>query len=194
MSASRQSTPRRASAGAPYPPSTRPSSRLVRGAGRSTTRPKQRSVSRFMPPSRDAISRSNRRRTTDRTDAPSLGMGRRVAAQAPYMSRSSRTSPVVVARDPERCAVRRCSVSRWRDGATDVRGRGRTCESAVGGVAGVFCGQVLTPPAVGPWCCRGFIPRRSDLDKNQTGLPDPNPKSTPAFLRAGIPRLGVVCL
>ena len=35
-----------------------------------------------------------------------------------------------------------------------------------------------TPPAVGPWCCRNFIPRRSNSDKNQMGLPGPNPKPT----------------
>ena len=38
------------------------------------------------------------------------------------------------------------------------------------------------PPDVGPGCRRNFIPRRSNLDQNQTGLPDPNPKPTPAWL------------
>ena len=39
-----------------------------------------------------------------------------------------------------------------------------------------------TPPPVGPWCRRNFIPRRPNSAKNQTGLPDPNPKPTPAWL------------
>ena len=143
VSASRQATPRRASAGAPYPPSTRPISRLVRGAGRSTTRPKQRSVSRFMPPSRDAISRSNRRRTTDRTDAPSLGMGRRVAAQgAVYVA--------VVSHIPGGCgarpgALRRSAVLCWslarrRNRRAWSRPHMRKCS---GRCCGRSCGQVL---------------------------------------------------
>ena len=37
------------------------------------------------------------------------------------------------------------------------------------------------PASVGPWCRRNFIPRRSNLVKNQTGLPGPNPKPTPAW-------------
>ena len=42
--------------------------------------------------------------------------------------------------------------------------------------------RVLHTPPVGPWCCRYFIPRRRKLRQNQTGLPDPNPKPTPAWL------------
>ena len=45
-----------------------------------------------------------------------------------------------------------------------------------------------TPPDVGPWCRRNFIPRRPNFRKNQTGLPDPNPKPTPAWLGGAIAR------
>ena len=45
-----------------------------------------------------------------------------------------------------------------------------------------------TPPAVGPWCRRNFIPRRPNFRKKQTGLPDPNPKPTPAWLGGAIAR------
>ena len=45
-----------------------------------------------------------------------------------------------------------------------------------------------TPPAVGPWCRRNFIPRRPNFRKNQTGLPDPNPKPTPAWLSGSMRR------
>ena len=45
-----------------------------------------------------------------------------------------------------------------------------------------------TPPDVGPWCRRNFIPRRPNFRKKQTGLPDPNPKPTPAWLGGAIAR------
>ena len=34
---------------------------------------------------------------------------------------------------------------------------------------------------VGPWCRRNLIPRRPNSAQNQTGLPAPNPKPTPAW-------------
>jgi len=39
-----------------------------------------------------------------------------------------------------------------------------------------------TPPDVGPWCRSNFIPHRPNFRQNETGLPDPNPKPTPAWL------------
>ena len=46
-----------------------------------------------------------------------------------------------------------------------------------------------TPPAVGPWCRQNFIPRRPNLGKNQTGLPNRNPKPPPADTPASRPSL-----
>ena len=55
----------------------------------------------------------------------------------------------------------------------------RCPEVRAGNSAG--CKRTNTPPPVGPWCCRNFIPRRRKLRQNQTGLPDPNPKPIPAW-------------
>ena len=53
----------------------------------------------------------------------------------------------------------------------------------VGAWAWAFCFCCYrTPPPVGPWCRRNLIPRRPNSAKNQTGLPGPNPKPTPAWL------------
>ena len=41
----------------------------------------------------------------------------------------------------------------------------------------------VTPQDVGPCFRRNFIPRRPNLGKNQPGLPNPNPKPTPAWQR-----------
>ena len=49
-------------------------------------------------------------------------------------------------------------------------------------------GLPATTPDVGPWCRRDFIPRRPNFRNNQTGLPDPNPKPTPAWLGGAIAR------
>ena len=56
-------------------------------------------------------------------------------------------------------------------------------------VRGASCGKsregkplVGTPQDVGPCFRRNFIPRRPNLGKNQPGLPNHNPKPTPAWL------------
>ena len=49
-------------------------------------------------------------------------------------------------------------------------------------------GGSTPPPAVGPWCRRNFISRCPKLQQNQTGLPNHNPKPTPAWLGGGIAR------
>ena len=55
---------------------------------------------------------------------------------------------------------------------------------------GGFGGWVVlvTPPAVGPCFRRNFIPGRPNFAKKQTGLPNHNPKPTPAWLGGGIAR------
>ena len=53
----------------------------------------------------------------------------------------------------------------------------------------------FTAPPVGPWCRRNSIPRRSNLDENQTGLPGfltPIRSPTPAWLGGWIARFGAV--
>ena len=47
-----------------------------------------------------------------------------------------------------------------------------------------------TPPAVGPCVRRNFISCGSYLDQSQTGLPNRNPKPTPAWLSGAIARSG----
>ena len=79
-------------------------------------------------------------------------------------ARSSKPEYVVVADKPARCI--------YHESHPRTRVR-RTC----GGLA-----SLVTPQDVGPCFRRNFIPRRPNLGKNQPGLPNHNPKPTPAWL------------
>ena len=87
----------------------------------------------------------------------------------PSMNSTSRVRPVR-------------SVDDFGRGARQGAGRFRL------GDVPVPCRRSRTPPAVGPWFRRNFISRCPKLQQNQTGLPNHNPKPTPAWLGGGIAR------
>ena len=92
-----------------------------------------------------------------------------------FFSRTARSSTAI----PRRCTPH-SSLAHLSPRAVNPGRVGLPWPSAVR--SGEWPAWFSTPQDVGPCFRRNFIPRRPNLGKNQPGLPNPNPKPTPAWL------------